>query len=270
MSGYNAATHVWQSSVNKSASTILSAVNVDTDAPSEAGNKVPITYISGASTTKIVFPEVYSALTEMSICTVTRYTSSLAQFRQRIFTSYNAQINWLHGHYSGYSGAALYNGAWLGSPWYMFATTGMVWVSTCSSFTPGSGQYIFDVNGKTSSAAAASMVVPDQLTVNGNSPNIDSQWSAFGVAEFMVWNRAISNAELREAQTYLTGKYGITLSAPPAPPTPAAPAPPAPPMAVSLSTGLLAWCATARVSSGSLPSLKCCALARFLARAGIR
>jgi hypothetical protein len=100
MSGYNAATGVWTSSVNTSHSTKpLTAVNIDTDAPGDAGNKVPITYLSGASTTKIVFPEVYSSLTEMSICSVTRYTSTLAQFRQRIFQPYNAQINWLHGHY---------------------------------------------------------------------------------------------------------------------------------------------------------------------------
>ena len=99
MSGYNAKTGVWKSSLPGGGSTTVTGVNVDTDTPGTAGNNVPITYISGPSTAKIVFPEVYSALIEMSICTVSRYTSTIAQYRQRIFQPYNAQINWLHGHY---------------------------------------------------------------------------------------------------------------------------------------------------------------------------
>jgi hypothetical protein len=243
MSGYNPSAQVWQSSLAGGGSARVTQANIQLDPPGSAGNHVPVTYLAGPSTSKIVFPEVYGALTEMSICTVTRYTSNLPQFRQRIFTSYNAQINWLHGQYSGYSGAALYNGAWLGSPWYMFASTATVWVSTCSSFNPGSGAYTLDVNGKTYSNDVAGMVMPDSLTINSNSPNIDSQWSAFGVAELLVWNRAISATELLEAQTYLTGKYGLLLQTPPAPPMPAAPAPPGPPMAASLANGMLAWCA---------------------------
>jgi hypothetical protein len=94
MSGYNPKTGVWQSSVNSSASTVVVGVNVDSDEPGEAGNRVPVTYISGPATSKIVFPEQYSTLTAMSICSVTRYTSTLAQFRQRIFQPYKANINW--------------------------------------------------------------------------------------------------------------------------------------------------------------------------------
>jgi hypothetical protein len=99
MSGYNAATGVWASSAPGAKSTKLTGIMVDNDAPGDAGNSVPITYISGAPTTKIVFPEVYTGLTAMSICTVSRYTSTLAQYRQRLWQPYNAQINWLHGHY---------------------------------------------------------------------------------------------------------------------------------------------------------------------------
>ena len=110
MSGYNAATGVWASSAPGAMSTKLTEVMVDVDAPGDAGNKVPVTYISGASTTKIIFPEVYTGLTAMSICTVSRYTSTLGQFRQRTFQPYKSSINWLHGQYSGYSGVAYYAG----------------------------------------------------------------------------------------------------------------------------------------------------------------
>jgi hypothetical protein len=99
MSGYNSNTGVWSSSIQGGGSTKLAGIMVDNDAPGDAGNSVPITYISGASTTSIIFPEVYSSLIEMSVCTVSRYTSTLAQYRQRLLQPYKSSANWLHGHY---------------------------------------------------------------------------------------------------------------------------------------------------------------------------
>ena len=71
------------------------------------------------------------------------------------------------------------------------------------------------------------MAVPDQLTINGN-VYVDQEWSAFGVAEFLVWDRVLSLTELTEAQSYLTTKYGLIMAAPPLPPSPPPNAPPAP------------------------------------------
>ncbi len=67
------------------------------------------------------------------------------------------------------------------------------------------------------------------------------EWSAYGVAEFMTWSRALSRRELDEAQAYMTTKYGLKDGAPPAPPVPAAPQPPQPPLASSLAQGMVAW-----------------------------
>ena len=57
---------------------------------------------------------------------------------------------------------------------------------------------------------------------------VDQEWSAFGVAELMVWNRVLSLTELTEVQSWLTTKYGLVMQAPPLPPSPPPSPPPAP------------------------------------------
>jgi hypothetical protein len=89
---------VWTSSTGSGSASLAGSV-VATDAPGTAGNTAPVTYLSGAYTNKVFFPEVYSALTEMSICTVSRYTSTIAAYRQRIFQPHLSSANWLHGQY---------------------------------------------------------------------------------------------------------------------------------------------------------------------------
>jgi hypothetical protein len=237
MNGYNSATQVWQSSVSGGGSTTVpsgGSVWQATDAPGTAGNIVPITYLSGLSTAKLYFPEMYGNLIQMSICTVTRYTSTLN--RMRIFQPYKADVNWLHGHWSGYSGVAYYNG-WLTTA---LSTTATKWVSTCSSFDTGSDAYTLDVNGHPYSNSLAGLAVIDQLTINGNI-YVDAEWSDFGVAEMMTWDRALTAIELNEAQKYLTTKYGLADAQPPAPPVPAAPQPPTAPLASSLMRDMVAW-----------------------------
>ena len=187
----------WKSQLNGN-TVALSLIDVVTDAPGVAGNSVPIMYVSGAYDTSIIFPEVYTGLTQMSICSVTRYTSAFGAYRARILQPFRSQSNWLHGQWNGQSGVAYYNG-WLSMT---LSTTATKWVATCSAYDINAGTYTLDVNGHPVSGSIASMVVPDQLTVNGN-VYVDQEWSAFGVAELMVWNRVLSLTELTEAQAAL-------------------------------------------------------------------
>lgn len=241
MASFNAATGVWASKVGSGSTTVPGSVQVVTDAPGDAFNTVPVTYLSGPSTSKIYFPESYQspAILQFSMCAITRYTSPLAQFRMRIFQPYKSASNWLHGQWSGYSGVAYYNG-WMQSPGA--ATTATKWVSTCTSVDTATEYFILDVNGVPTKGTLANMALPDQLTINGNT-QVDAEWSAYGVAEFITWNRALSRRELDEAQAFFTTKYGIKDTAPPAPPVPAAPSPPATPLTTmsTLARGMVAW-----------------------------
>ena len=95
----------WASTVTQNSTVTPSNVVLALDAPGVAGNSAPVSYVSGLSTSKIIFPEVYSGLNAMSICTVTRYTSPTLN-RARIFQPFRSTANWLHGQWSGYSGVA--------------------------------------------------------------------------------------------------------------------------------------------------------------------
>ena len=137
---------------------------------------------------------------------------------------------------NGYSGVAYYAG-WLSTA---LSTTATKWVSTCTSTNTGSGYYTLNVDGASVSGWVQGMLPPDALTINGN-VYVDQEWSAFGVAELITWDRALTDTELREVQGYLTTKFGLTVETPPAPPVPAAPRPPVASMAQSLSNGLVTW-----------------------------
>jgi len=240
---FNAATGVWASKTSSGITTVPVSVQVVEDAPGVAYNTESISYLSGPSTSKIIFPELYSTpdIIQFSMCAVTRYTSPLAQFRARIFQPYKSPTNWLHGQWNGDSGVAYYNG-WMQTPPANPGPGTTKWVSTCTSVDTGTAAYQLDVNGVATEGVIANIALPDQLTINGNT-QVDQEWSAYGVAEFMTWNRALSRQELDEVQSFLTTKYGLKDLAPPAPPKPAAPAPPAAPLSTlkTLSRGMVAW-----------------------------
>jgi hypothetical protein len=145
----------WKSQLNGN-TVALSNIDPVVDPPGTAGNSVPISYISGSMYTKVIFPEVYSGMSQMSICTVTRYTSNFAIFRQRIFQPYKSAANWLHGHWSGNSGVAYYSG-WLSMS---LGTTATKWVSTCSAYNTVAGTYTLDVNGQPVSSTLSGSACP--------------------------------------------------------------------------------------------------------------
>ncbi len=243
MDGVNASANSWASNFGGGA-TSISAYEILTDPPGTAANSVPVTYLAGATTTSITFPEQYSTLLSMSVCTVSRYTSGLGQLRQAIFQASQKNTYWLHGHYSGYSGVAYYNG-WLGAYWYQLATTATNWVVTCTSFDTGSQAYEMMVNGHPVEGTVANVAVPNALAINSLAWQASS---AFGVAELITWNRPITSTELRSVSTYLTTKYGITQQAPPAPPVPAAPRATIPALPAQQQSGIVAWCVTRALS----------------------
>jgi hypothetical protein len=92
-----AAAGQWASTVTSNVTVTPSSVAAATDAPGAAGNSLPVSYVSGTSASKIIFPEAYGALEAFSLCTVTRYTSTVNRYR--IFQPFRSPYNWLHGQW---------------------------------------------------------------------------------------------------------------------------------------------------------------------------
>ncbi len=180
------------------------------DAASAAlGNSCPVSYVTGASTAKVEFPGAYATATELSICSVTRYlgTGTLG----RIIVARTGE--WWHGQKGGIAGIATYDGKVVSAGG---VTPNTKWAFLCTSIQLVGASAAFLNGVDVSNATATDVAPPNYLTINGGAPSP----SDFGVAELIVWNRALSKAELWAASAYLAEKFCFTM--PPAPP----PAPP--------------------------------------------
>ena len=76
----------------------------------------------------------------------------------------------------------------------------------CSSLSSSSDVLVIANNVEvTSCSGGCSVSAPQTLAVN----MFYSENSDFGIAEMILWNRALSYSELSEAETYLADKYGF-------------------------------------------------------------
>lgn len=125
----------------------------------------------------------------------------------------------------------------LADPWLASSqSTGIVlpdtnWVLLCASIgnaawynTKTGARYAFGVSTATMMVNGANVAVaqgqtwsaPTQLAIN---PASRGEASDFAVAEILVWNRALSGAELYAAQSALGAKYCLTQPVAPPPPS---------------------------------------------------
>jgi len=173
----------------------------------------------------------------MSICTVSRYTSTTSQ--ARIFQS--TTQNWANGHGNGLTGVALAS-AWLTQTSASVVKPDTNWVIQCTSLPKGGVSAVTLVNGVQQTAAATSgFVAPDLIGINSGA--YAGQASPFGAAELILWNRSLTPDELFQASLDLSIKYCVNISIP-APQPPQPPSPPAfsaPAYLLSPSNGTVAW-----------------------------
>jgi hypothetical protein len=120
---------------------------VATAAASGDGAANAVTFITGTTTTKLLWPES-SIPSTFTVCSVTRYTGGS---RGRIFDCANSpsqSANWLHGHYSSSRGRAHYGdaGGWQSSGWYNGAVDD--WLVMCGTIAGAAppGNFIVDQN----------------------------------------------------------------------------------------------------------------------------
>lgn len=160
-----------------------------------------------------------------TICSLTRYTSSDAPRRKRILngqgTGKAGQGWWVHGHWAGRAGVAHYGNRW------MTPSTGTLedradWLVMCGSNGGGGGQMLANGVGLENDGLG-------DYTLHINSGwSMPGEASDFAVAEVIVWDRALTDDELRHQSSRL---HHLLLGNPtPLPPPPsAAPLSPPPP-----------------------------------------
>ena len=94
----------WTSSVGSFIATITGTNTVLTSAANANGFARSVKYISGGTNTRVNFGNILTA-SVWTICTLTRYTGGT---KGRIINDIGT--NFLHGHWSGNTGVAYYNG----------------------------------------------------------------------------------------------------------------------------------------------------------------
>jgi len=80
---------------------------VTTAAASGDGVANAVTFITGTTTAKLLWPE-NSIPSNFTVCSVTRYTGGLRARILQCLYSPSQSVNWLHGHTYGYRGVAYY------------------------------------------------------------------------------------------------------------------------------------------------------------------
>ncbi len=177
------------------------------------GNSVAMSYVSGTTLSQIIFGGTLSAY-PMTLCTVTRYTGTN---KKRIVTSTSSSNNWMVGQHGGDEGSgptlgiAYFSGAWVQqtTPSYITSLSGSDtnWVYECVSISNAKLVILWD-NGRQTQSGTYSGIggyAPTPLTIN----LYESEQSDFGVAEFILWDRALSSSDLSDMQAYLSSKYGF-------------------------------------------------------------
>jgi len=150
-----------------------------------------LTYLSGSTTASITWPT--SVLpTTYTLFHVTRYNGAT---RQRILTSASGGTNWLSGHWQGISGVAHHN----------------TWITQSSVDIHGNNWVISSDQNNTYRSQGTSRTT---ITIT-NGPNVRlgvNTWagelSDWAIAEVIVYNRALTAAEVDDVESYLINKYG--------------------------------------------------------------
>ncbi len=145
----------------------------------------------GIRFTAAILPPVYT------LFTLARYTA--ATNRQRIFDGVTG--TWFSGFYNGKSGVASHNGFITdqvdihGDSWVLSVDQNNLYRSNLvdrTKFAPGSPSY-------------------DRLSINYGAGVATNELSEWAVAEIVVYNRALTLAEIKQMEQYITQRFNLVL-----------------------------------------------------------
>ncbi|CAE7250862.1 unnamed protein product [Symbiodinium natans] len=155
----------------------------------------PVTYLEGSYADEFQFGAVLPDT--FTLCSVTRYTDSDPGKQFRILQGRNH--NFLHGHHNGRVGVAHYG------EWVAYSDKklhDLNWLVFCGT---NKAKLIFD--GSRNVAWSSRLPLGDlKETLVINTGKFPSSQSNFGVMEVITWNRALSEAEMKQVTKYLDWK----------------------------------------------------------------
>jgi uncharacterized repeat protein (TIGR02543 family) len=192
---YDAENKVWfdSSGSNRDVSAVRGTPTVVTNAPGLGATK-NVTAVKGGVTAGITLNN--PTLANYTMCYVARYAGTT---QKRIFDGYST--NWLSGFYAGSNDVAHHEG-WLTTS---TGTTGTNWTWNCDSGSLFRAKGV--LRGTTGGGTTA---LPANVTINNfGGTGRTSDMSDWEVAEVVIYDSTLTNAQILQLEGYFTTKYGF-------------------------------------------------------------
>ena len=171
------------------AASIVGTPTLFTDGVASTGTQTPgatFSYVGGDASAGLTFASLPSP--DFTLCSVSRFRPGGAA-QSRVLSAAGADA--AHGHYNGLAGTASYGGAVLvaSTPATVAASTS--WVGMCVRSAAGAPVW---VNGALLAQTGVLQSSYGAITVNGAQGGGGSD--AWGVAELLMYNRSLSDADI--------------------------------------------------------------------------
>jgi uncharacterized repeat protein (TIGR02543 family) len=197
-SDYDATAKTWRDSSGnaRNVSLIEGSPSVVTTTANTNGSTKSIQVLQGVTTDQITFDNPTTTSGQYTLFSLIRYNSATTTKQRRTLNSIDN--TWFTGHHGQKAGISYHEGAWLKS------------VSTVSPITNW-------VLGTDYASAYRSNGVQQTLEGNGGANlrrlginTFTGESSDFQIAEIILYDRALTLAEIKQVEDYLSVTYGIT------------------------------------------------------------
>jgi hypothetical protein len=158
--------------------------------------------ISGTTSSQMEWPS-NSIPGTFTICSMTRYEGSV---RERILTA--KSVNWLHGHWQHSVGVAFYQG-WTTGSVRSLGYSQLAWAVMCGR-NKDSSLILLNSRSIDTNVHVSSQRGGVTLTINGGYNGEKSDW---GLAYVAIWDRHLSDTELRTMDAFFMEKISTTRGA---------------------------------------------------------
>ena len=155
------------------------------------GATVNVSALEGTTSSTISFGNIIE--NEYTVCSLTRYTGNN---KQRIL---QGDPTWSHGHHDGKAGVIYYHPVTL-TPWQNNVIPDTDWVVMCAT---NSGLNVALVNGENMWYNTDSNNGNGNISVYINGGATPNEFSDFAIVELVVWNRGLTEAEMRAVSNYM-------------------------------------------------------------------